>query len=131
MSEWQHAAHADTDTYVSQLPPTIMQYISSVVSACRSPLTDSKENMSEVASLQCVPQLTLEEKLSALEIKFTALEKKYSETYNKGFTVTENSSGKSTEVGIAQVWHEEVASFKTGLTSSGFLPLSERLIRRV
>ena len=51
-----------------------------------------------------LPQTTLEEKFSVLEAKFAALEKKYQNLHEKTFTSTENSTGKSTGIDIAQVY---------------------------
>lgn len=57
------------------------------------------------AALDSLPQSTLEEKFSALEARFGALEKKYHDLHERTFTLTENSTGESTEVAIPKVSH--------------------------
>lgn len=56
-----------------------------------------------VFSLADLPQTTLEEKFAALEAKFASLEKRYNDLHEKAFTLTENSTGKVTEIAVAQV----------------------------
>ena len=56
-------------------------------------------------ALDSLPQSTLEEKFSALEARFGALEKKYHDLHERTFTLTENSTGESTEVAIPKVSH--------------------------
>ena len=60
------------------------------------------------AALDSLPQSTLEEKFSALETKFAALEKKYQGLHERTFTLTENSTGESTEVAIPEVSHSTI-----------------------
>lgn len=59
--------------------------------------------MTEAASTNDLPQTALEEKFAALEAKFAGLEKKYHSLHERPFTLSENSTGKATEISIAQV----------------------------
>lgn len=57
------------------------------------------------AALDGLSQSPLEEKFSALEARFAALEKKYHDLHERTFTLTENSTGQSSEVAIPKVSH--------------------------
>lgn len=59
--------------------------------------------MVESASVNGLPQRTLEERFSALEAKFIALEKRHNEPQGKSFALTENSTGKGAGFATAQV----------------------------
>ncbi len=56
-------------------------------------------------ALDSLPQSPLEEKFSALEAKFAALEKKYHDLHERIFTLTETSTGESSEVATPKVSH--------------------------
>ena len=64
---------------------------------------ETESKMAKAAS-NSLPQTTLEEMFSALEAKFAALEKKYHDLHEKTFTLTETSSGESTENAVPKVY---------------------------
>ena len=84
--------------------------------------------MDDRAALNGLAQDTLEDKFSALEAKFAALEKKYQKLHEKTFTLTENSTGKSTEIDIAQVY--STTNNKNILVIETWLSLAASLCQR-
>ena len=46
---------------------------------------------------------TLEDKFAALEAKFAALEHKHEDLHQRTYRLTENETGKVTEIAVAQV----------------------------
>lgn len=67
--------------------------------------TTSLEIMSEYKRGADFEVKTAEEKLANLEERFAALEERYNDLHKNVFSVTDNSTGKVTEVALSQVYN--------------------------
>lgn len=70
--------------------------------------TKVERNMTEAESLSALPKSTILEKLTTLETKFAALEKKYTDLHVKTVTPVEQPTAKSPEFTILPVLYKSV-----------------------